>query len=378
MKIFLLGTAYPFRGGLAAYNERLMREFQQEGHEVEIITFTLQYPNFLFPGKTQFADWDAPKNLKISAKLNSINPFNWVKVGKYIKKQKPDLLIIKYWLPFMGPSFGTVARIAKKNKITKVVSILDNIIPHESRPGDKWFSKYFVSPVDAFIGMSQSVLSDLDKFDKNKPRAFCPHPLFDNFGKLLSKNEACEITGLSKETNYLLFFGFIRAYKGLDLIIEAMNDKRIRKMNVKLIVAGEFYEDGQTYYNQIKSLNLDDKIILKTDFIPDDEVSHWFSICDMVVQPYKSATQSGVTQICYHFEKPMLVTDVGGLKEIVPHKKVGYVVDVNAAEVANAIVDFYDNDRVKDFAKHIKEEKKKYLWNRMTSTIKELINGDKM
>lgn len=377
MKIILLGTAHPFRGGLAAYNERLMREFQNEGHEVEILTFTVQYPNFLFPGKTQYADWDAPTDLTIKRKLNSVSPLNWISVGKYIKKQKPDLLLIKYWLPFMGPSFGTVARIARKNKTTRVISILDNIIPHEPRIGDKLFSNYFVKPVDAFVGMSDSVLQDLNKFDTKKPRSFCPHPLFDNFGKALTKKDACAVTQLNPDQNYLLFFGFIRAYKGLDIIIDAMASDRLKHLNLKLIVAGEFYEDGEHYIEQIKKLKLEDKIILKTDFIPDNEVTNWFSVADMVVQPYKSATQSGVTQICYHFEKPMLVTDVGGLKEIVPHNKVGYVVNVDSDAVAEAIQDFYDKDKEELFLEHIREEKKKYLWNRMTSTIKSLLNETK-
>ncbi|MFB6341792.1 glycosyltransferase [Saccharicrinis sp. FJH62] len=371
-KIVILGTAHPFRGGLAAYNERLAKEFIREGNEVIVYTFKLQYPGFLFPGKTQYADWEAPEDLDIRIKVNSINPFNWLKIGREIKRQKPDIFLVKYWLPFMAPCFGTIARIVKKNKTTKVISILDNIIPHEKRPGDTLFSKYFVKPVDGFVAMSDSVMNDLGQFDTVKPRAFCPHPLFDNFGNLIEKKEAIRQIGLDPTYNYLLFFGFIRAYKGLDLIIEAMSYERVRKMPVKLIVAGEFYEDGDKYKQQIADLKLSDQIVLKTDFIPDSEVGQYFCSADMVVQPYKSATQSGVTQIGYHFEKPMLVTDVGGLKEIIPDKKVGYVTQPDGKAIAEALVDFYENKREEMFVINAKKEKQKYLWSRMTRTIYEL------
>lgn len=372
-RIVILGSAYPLRGGLAAYNERLASEFLAEGHEVIIYTFSLQYPGILFPGKTQYADWEAPENLDIRVKVNSVNPLNWIKIGLELKSLKPDILIFKYWIPFMAPCFGTIARIVKGNKVTKVISILDNIIPHEKRPGDTVLSRYFSKAMDAFVGMSQSVLNDLNTFDTKKPRAFNPHPLFDNFGKRLTKSEAAKAIGLSEGGKYLLFFGFIRAYKGLDLLLHAMADERIKEMGVKCIVAGEFYEDEERYHKIIADNKLEDSIILKTDFIPNDEVNRFFSIADMVVQPYKSATQSGVTQIGYHFEVPMLVTDVGGLKEIIPDKKVGYVTAPDSNDIADAIIDFYTNDRSLQFDAGLKEEKKKYLWSKMTNTVFNLI-----
>jgi len=372
MKIILLGTAYPFRGGLAAYNERLMREFQKEGHDVEIVTFTLQYPGFLFPGETQYADWEAPKDIFIKKKLNSVNPLNWIKTAKYIKNQKPDILIIKYWLPFMGPAFGTVAKIVKRNKYTRIVSILDNIIPHEHRVGDKLFSKYFVSAVDAFVGMSKSVLDDLNQFTIKKPRAFNPHPLFDNFGQAVSKQEAADFLNLDNEQKYLLFFGLIRDYKGLDLLLEAMGESKLKEKNIKLIVAGEFYSDSKPYFELIKKHQLENQVIIHRKFIPDPEVKYYFSIADLIVQPYKSATQSGVTQIAYHFEKAMLVTNVGGLAEIIPHRKVGFVVEPNSKEIAKSIKEFYDKNLEETFHKYILAEKEKYAWSKMTGTILDL------
>lgn len=372
MKVVILGSAHPLRGGLATYNERLAREYISQGHEVVIYTFSLQYPDFLFPGSTQYSDQPKPLDLDIRIRVNSVNPFNWWSVGNEICDLKPDLLLIKFWLPFMAPSLGVIARLVKRNGKTKVVSIIDNIIPHEKRMGDFPLAKFFVKSVDAFIAQSKSVLSDLNLFDSLKPKVFNPHPLYDNFGALQSKSEAQKHLGLLEGERYILFFGFIRDYKGLDLILEAMAIKEIKELSVKLIVAGEFYSDKQPYLDLIGKLNIHSNVILKTDFIPDDKVATYFSAADLVVQPYKHATQSGVTQICYHFEKPMLVTDVGGLPEIVPHQKVGYVVDTNALSIAIAIKDFYVNNREKEFVDNTKFEKRKYSWAAMLSSIQSL------
>ncbi len=377
LNIILLGTAHPFRGGLAAYNERLAKQFQDEGHQVTIYTFSLQYPGFLFPGKSQFAECEAPKDIAIRVSVNSINPLNWIKIGREIKKLKPDMLIIKYWLPFMAPCFGTIARIVKRNRKTKVICIVDNIIPHEKRPGDNQLTQYFVKPVDGFVAMSKSVLNDIAFFDKTKAKAFCPHPLFDNFGEIMDKETACKKAGLDPQFSYLLFFGFIRAYKGLDLLLQAFADERLRKFLVKLIIAGEFYEDSKPYTDLIDQLQLINHIVLKTEFIQDNEVGNFFCAADLVVQPYKNATQSGVTQICYHFNKPMLVTNVGGLPEIVPDGIAGYVVDVNPTAIADVLVDFYENNKVDYFTEGILKEKQKYLWSRMTATIYELLKTAK-
>ncbi|MBA7581271.1 D-inositol-3-phosphate glycosyltransferase [subsurface metagenome] len=322
-KILIIGTAYPYRGGLAAYNERLATEFKNNGEEVTIHTFKLQYPGFLFPGKSQFASWEAPKHLSIKRTVNSINPFNWIWLGWKIKRMKPDLVIFKYWIPFMAPCFGTIARIIKRNKKTRIITIVDNMIPHEKRPGDRLLNRYFVKPIDAYIAMSESVLGDIKNIDREKPRALSPHPLFDNFGDILSKEEALNKLGLPDQHKYILFFGFIRDYKGLDLLLKAMAEKEVKDLPVKVLIAGEFYTKPDPYYDLIKQLRIEDRVILKTKFIADSEVKNYFCASDLVVQPYKSATQSGVTQIAYHFNKPMIVTDVGGLAEIVPDGKTG-------------------------------------------------------
>lgn len=369
LSIIIIGSAWPFRGGLAAYNERLATEFLTSGNDVSVETFKLQYPKILFPGKTQFADWEAPEHLEIHRSVNSINPFNWLKVGRRIRKKKPDLVVIKYWIPFMGPCFGTIARQIKKNGHTQVITILDNIIPHENRPGDRAFTRYFIKPLDGFVAMSDSVLSDINSFDRLKPRALCPHPLYDNFGEKVPKTEARKELGLDPDLKYILFFGFIREYKGLDLLLEAFSDSRFERSDIRLLVAGEFYTDPEPYIKLIREQMLEERVILRNDFIPDRDVRYYFSAADLVVQPYRSATQSGISQIAYHFEKPMIVTDVGGLPEIVPDGKVGFVVERDPGKIASAIFDFYDKGLEEDFAKNAAKEKLKYSWNNMVETI---------
>ena len=369
-KIIILGSAYPLRGGLSAFKERLCRAFIENGDIARLVTFSLQYPSLLFPGKTQYSDSEKP-DLDIEVSVNSINPFNWLKIGKRIKKEKPDILIFKYWTPFMAPCFGTIARIVKKNHHTKIITIVDNMIPHERHFYDTLLTKYFTKPVDAYIAMSKSVYDDIERFEPRKIKKLTPHPLYDNYGEKLSKEDALQRLGLEDDCIYFLFFGFIRSYKGLDLLIEAFADARLRKFPVKLIVAGEFYENEKPYLDAIEKFNLSNDIILRTNFIPNEQVKEYFCAADLIVQPYKSATQSGVTQIGYHFEKPMLVTNVGGLAEIIPHGKVGYVVNPVKEEITDAMLDFLNNKP--DFSKGIQEEKQKYTWGKLVLAIKGML-----
>jgi glycosyltransferase involved in cell wall biosynthesis len=373
MKIIIVGTAFPYRGGLATYNERLAHEYVKQGQEIEIITFTLQYPAFLFPGKSQYSTEFAPEDLKINRMINSMNPLNWIKVGRSIKKKSPDMVIFCYWMAFIAPCFGTIARYARSPK-TKMIGLIHNMIPHEPTILDKLFPRYFVKSMDGFVAMAQSVVDDINHFDpENKPKVVSPHPIYDHYGVALTKKEAAVKLGLHEQKNYVLFFGFIRHYKGLDLLLEAFADKRLREFPLKLIIAGEFYENPAPYLQQIIRLGLDNMVELRTKFIPDNEVRNYFSISDIVAQPYRDATQSGVIQIAYHFEKPMLVTNVGGLAEIIPDGKVGYVVDVKPTHIADALVDFFTNNRSKEFIENIRQEKQKYLWSRMTEAINKLM-----
>jgi len=370
-KVVILGSAHPLRGGgLTTFNERMARAFAEQGHQVVIYTFSLQYPGFLFPGKTQYSDEPPPSDLKIKVKVNSINPLNWLKVGKELRKMKPELLVIRYWIPFMAPCLGTIASIVKKNRHTRVVAIADNIMPHEKRPGDKMLTRYFVKRIHGFITMSEAVRNDLMEFGIPLEKStFCPHPLYDNFGDPLSREKARESLGLNLDDQLVLFFGFIREYKGLDLLIRAFAEPALKDMPVKLLVAGEFYSKPGQYFNLEKELDLEGRIIWHTNFIPNEKVREYFCAADIVAQPYKSATQSGVTQVAYHFEVPMLVTNVGGLPEMVPHLKAGYVMNPDPEAIAEAIAHYFISRRQDAFKTFIKEEKKRFTWKNLVDAI---------
>ncbi|MFM1745759.1 MAG: hypothetical protein RLZZ630_1696 [Bacteroidota bacterium] len=372
----ILGPAHPLRGGLAAFNERLARSFQAEGHRVTIFSFSLQYPSFLFPGKSQTTNDPAPKDLNIVTTVNSINPFNWILVGLRLMRLKPDILVFKYWLPFMAPCFGTIARITRLNRHTRTICILDNVVPHEKRPGDRLLTHYFISSIEVFIAMSRQVLNDLRTFTKNKKALLIPHPIYDHYGPLIPPAEARIRLGLEPQTRCILFFGFIRGYKGLDLLIEAMAQPILDDFDGKVIVAGEFYEDQAPYTQRIKELNLTDRFILRNDYIPDDEVRHYFSAADIVVQPYHSATQSGISQMAFHFNKPMIVTDVGGLPEIVHDGKTGWVVPRDPVAIALAIHKTYASGVLDKLVEEVKEEKKKYDWKHMVDGVFQLTSPD--
>jgi D-inositol-3-phosphate glycosyltransferase len=372
MKIISIGPAFPYRGGPATFTDRLTQQFSAEGHDIEIFTFSLQYPKLLFPGKTQYTDGPEPKGIKIIRMINSINPFNWITTGIKIKKAMPDILLIRFWLPFMGPCFGTIARIARSNRHTSVICIFDNVIPHEKRVGDKILTRYFTNSIDGAIAMSETVRNDLNIFRQELPVKLSPHPLFDNYGLPVGRAEALKNLNLDENYSYLLFFGFIRAYKGLDLLIDAFSDSRLRNRKLKLIVAGEFYEDDKPYRALIKKYNLESEIILFDHFIKDTEVPFFFCASDLVIQPYRTATQSGVTQIAFYFEKPMLVTDVGGLREIVQDGNCGYVVKPEPVSITEAVIDYFDNSRMIQFTEGVKKEKEKFSWDKMTKAIIEV------
>lgn len=376
MKIILLGTAYPYRGGLAAFNERLAQQFQKEGHEVEVVTFTLQYPGFLFPGKTQYSTTPDQTGLPITRAINSVNPLSWGSVGRDVARRNPDMVIFAYWMSFMAPCMGSIARSIHRHCKAKVVALVHNMMPHEPSVLDRIFPPYFVKAMDGFVALSQSVVDDIARLDKdNKPKAWNPHPIYDHYGELLPKQDARQLLGLNPDDNYVLFFGFIRAYKGLDLLLEAFADERLRQEKVKLLVAGEFYGDPKPYLDQIAKLGIQDRVVLCNDFIPDNEVNRYFSAADLIAQPYKTATQSGVTQIGFHFEKPMLVTNVGGLPEIVPHGKVGYVVEPQPKPIADALVDFYTSHREPELIEGVRAEKGKYDWSKMTQAFYSLVGS---
>lgn len=373
-KVVIIGSAYPLRGGgIATFNERLAQAYQDRGDEVVIYTFSLQYPSIFFPGTTQFSKEDPPVGLNIKVKINSVNPLNWIRSAFKIAAEKPDLVIVRFWIPFMAPCLGSIARILRWRYKTKIIAITDNIIPHERRFFDFSLVKYFTGSVDGFVAMSKSVLNDISGFDNEKPRIYHPHPLYDNFGEGVSKEEACRRLSLDEKTPYMLFFGFIRDYKGLDLLLGALASSTLSGLNVRLLIAGEFYGNEEKYMDIIRNRNLDDKVVLRTSFIPNTEVYLYFSACDLVVQPYRHATQSGVTQIAYHFGKPIITTNVGGLAEMIPDGKVGYVVSPDPESIAKAIYRFYHEKKAAEFASNVLIERERFSWEGLLEEIDQIV-----
>ena len=362
MKIFIIGPAFPLRGGLATFDELFCRALNEAGHQASIISFSLQYPSVLFPGTSQYdKTGNPPQDIEIHTLINSVNPYSWLSTGKFIQQSKPDLLIFRFWIPFMAPALGTIAKMARKKKI-KVIAITDNVIPHEKRPGDKVLTKYFISKCQGFVTMSEAVMNDLSQFTKSPHKKFLKHPLYTSFGEIISKKEARTRLSLPENEKIILFFGLIRKYKGLDLLLEALSGEQLKEMNVKLIIAGEFYDDKNYYERLIKELNLVDRIYLHAGFIPNEEIKNYFCASNLVTLTYRSATQSGVTQVAFHFEKPVVVTNVGGLSEIIPNDIAGYVAEPNPSDIENKIADYFKLNKEEEFTAGMKKEKEKYDW----------------
>ncbi len=371
MKIIIVSTAYPLRGGIAHYIA-LLGEALSKRHEVHTITFRRQYPSFLFPGKTQEESGEGIHAAPAPQLVDSINPFNWIAVGRSLRKQQPDLVIFKYWLPFFGPCFGTIARWVKRGTRTKVLFICDNIIPHEHRPFDVAFTRYAFRPVDYFIVQSRAVEQQLKEFWPGATYRLVPHPVYNIFGNPMDKQEARRALGIPG-ARVLLFFGYVRAYKGLQVLIRAIASLP-PEMDVRLMVVGEFYDDEQKYRTLVRELDVEDRIIFNSDYVANDKVGRYFSASDAVVLPYISATQSGIAQIAYNFDKPVIATDVGGLAEVIIDGKTGYVVPPeDASRLAAAIKKFYDEGQEAEFAARVRQEKSKYSWDNMVASIEELV-----
>jgi glycosyltransferase involved in cell wall biosynthesis len=367
-KIVIVSPAHPLRGGIAASSERLAETMQAAGHTVVIYSFSLQYPDFLFPGKTQFTDDPPPAGLTIRTRLNSVNPFNWLSSGWQIARERPDDIIVRFWLPIMGPCLGTVLRIARwvAGKRPRITALIDNIIPHEKRPGDRFFVGYFTGACDRFVVMSRSVETEMQQFVTNASAVrYAPHPIYDNYGDPIDAALARQRLSLPAGVPMVLFFGFIRAYKGLDLLLKAL----ATTPGVHALVAGECYGDWDTYQQIIDAHGLADRVHLRTDFIPTDQVRLYFSASDLVVQPYKSATQSGISQIAYHFDKPMVVTNVGGLPEIVTNGVSGYVVEPAETAIADSIRDFFEHDRAAALIAGVRTEKERFSWGNLMGAL---------
>lgn len=366
MKIIIVGPAYPYRGGIADTNESLCETFVEHGHQASIITFTVQYPDVLFPGKSQYRSESEPPDCTIERSIHTINPLNWVRVARKINRMNPDLVIVRYWMPFFAPSLGSITRLLNRNIVT--IAMCDNVIPHEHRIGDGPLTRYFTGSFDGFITLSQTTLTELDQFT-DKPRTSHPHPINTNLGEKVEKSTARAHLMLDPNRRYLLFFGLIRDYKGLDLTLQAMANPAVENLEVHLLVVGEFYEPREKYDALIEELNLQDRVTIVDQFIPTSDIKYYFSAADLVIQTYKTASQSGVSQMAYHFECPILVTDVGGLGEVVLHEQTGYVSDKDPARIAQHVSDYFQSKKMDAFQKKMQSEKHKYSWSSFTEEV---------
>jgi len=356
-KAIFIGPAYPYRGGIAAFNENLATIFQSNNWECKMITFTQQYPDFLFPGKTQLTTEDAPPNLSIKRGIYSTNPLNWLKISKQIIEEKPDILITQYWMPFMAPAFGTILRGVKKGlPETKCVTIVHNFKPHESRIGDKQLNKFIVNRTDNLVCLSKNVADEVKENNPDKNVTTLFHPIYDHYGETLPKEKALEALNLDPNYKYLLFFGLIRAYKGLDNLIKALPLlKNLDK--TKLVIVGEFYENEKDYDKLIEEHDLSDKVIKVNKYIPNDDVPKYFCGAELIVLPYKTATQSGVVPVALHFNKNIVVTNVGSLSELINRHNIGFVAESTPESIAEKINSYFDNpDKLSNDFSNIKEE----------------------
>ena len=372
MKIICIGPGYPLRGGISNFNTALCSNLAAAGHEASIISFSLQYPGFLFPGTSQFEPGDPPSGISIRPMINSVNPLSWIRTARRVRRESPDIVILHHWMPFTAMSLGAIARRLGKKKSFPIIAVCHNVVPHEKQAGWKILNRRLLRACDGFVVLSRSVLDDLSMFTTNENKVFVPNPVYDIFGEPVDREEAARYLGLDPGERYLLFFGLVRKYKGLDLLLNAFARVKDEIEDLRLVIAGEFYEGKDEYMQMIADLSLRGHILLRDQFIPSGEVKYYFSLADLVVQPYRTATQSGISQIAYHFGVPMLVTDVGGLAEIVPDRKVGYVTPVDEEAIAGAILDFFRNGRAAEFRKNILSERKRFSWDAMREQILEL------
>jgi len=372
--IIILGPAHPFRGGIASFNERLATELKSVGKDVKILTYTTQYPSLIFPGKDQFTNDPAPSDLSIERTFSTINPLSWRKTIQKIRKANVDLVLSRFWLPYTSLSTNYIHRKLRTSN-QRQLSIVDNLIPHQHMPGDQYLIKQFLTSVDNYICLSTGVQKDLLSLKKQANSNCILHPVYDHYGDILQKEEAASVLKLNPDFNYLLFFGFIKPYKGLDLLLDSLDKDTLKKYKLKLLIAGDVYGSAKPYLDIIERKQLSEFVIFHQDYIPNDKVPAYFSIADLVVQPYRTATQSGISQIALFYEKPVVVTDVGSLADFVDHQKTGYVVPVDKKEIAASIEQHFANDNHQVMEEAIKKQKQQFSWKSFTEDLLQFANS---
>jgi D-inositol-3-phosphate glycosyltransferase len=376
VNILSIGPGHPLRGGISNFNTALCRNLAASGHRVSIISFSLQYPGFLFPGTSQYDPGEPPGGtagkVEVQQQINYIKPISWIRTARRIRREAPGLVILHHWMPFMAMSLGGIVKRLGRDRPFPVIAVCHNVVPHEKQAGWKFLNRRLLKRCDGFVVLSRSVLDELSMFSDSEFKVYVPHPAYELFGDAVQREDAVRYMGLDPGGKYLLFFGLVRKYKGLDLLLRAFALVKDSLVDLKLVIAGEFYGEKQEYLDLISNLGIGERIVLHDRFIPSREVKYYFSLADLVVQPYRTATQSGISQIAYHFGVPMLVTGVGGLAEIVPDQKVGYVTPVDEKAIAESVLDFFQLDRAAEFRKNVAIERKRFTWDAMSSQILEL------
>ena len=373
MRISLLGPAWPYRGGIAHFQAGLARVLAARGHRVDEVTFRRQYPEKLFPGKSQFDGGPPPDDRAPAAQLiDSLNPLSWPRTARFVAEGGTEVALFMHWMPFFGPAFGVIARRLRKRGV-RVLAVVHNALPHERRPGDQVLTRFALGACDGLVVLSDQVREDVASLGVAAPVAQVEHPVYDGFGDPTPKAEARTELGLPESSPVFLFFGFIRRYKGLHVLLDAWASVRQRVPKAQLVVAGEFYADEAALRAQAAAL---DGVRLDADYVPDDRVGLYVSAADAVVQPYLSATQSGVAQIAFHFGRPVITTDVGGLAEIVPDGEAGLVVPPDdPAALADALVRFVEDDLGDALAAGVRQQRERFSWDRLAEAVERLAAG---
>lgn len=374
MRIILVGPVYPYRGGIAHFTEATAHALKERGHDVTALTFTRQYPRRLFPGRSQLESRPPVRPVPSVRLIDSINPLSWFRAAQHIMREAPDVVLFQQWMPFFAPAFGTIARLLRAQGI-RCLAVVHNALPHERRLGDTALSRYLFNACDGFVALSRMVANDLRRLTSYRvPMQQVAHPPYHQFGDALDAAEARHRLNLPGDAQVLLFFGFVRAYKGLDVLLEALPHIREYLPKVHLVIAGEFYEDEEPYRELIRTQGLTDYVVLHAHYIPTESVPTYFSAADVVVQPYRSATQSGVAQVAFHFEKPVITTDVGELAAEVPDEEAGFVVPPeDPAELAAAVVRFFQEgwaDRLED---GVRRTRQRHGWDEVATAVERLV-----
>lgn len=375
MKIAMIGPVHPYKGGIAHYTDLLCRALREDGNEVQLYSFKFQYPKLLYkkPQKDMKSSGFGTNDADFC--IHTLNPFNWIRVADRIKKQKPELIILQWWHPYFAPCFWSICKLLRREKI---LFVCHNVFPHERFPLDRLLTKWTLGCGRYFITQSKMDARDLLSVKHDAVYRVTPHPTYGMFCKQgMSMQKAREQLQIDQGQRALLFFGFVRKYKGLQYLLEAMKLLKERDFKVQLWVVGDFGEDKDEYVEQIRRFEIGDQVQMVEGYVPDDEVEKYFAASDLVVLPYLSATQSGIVQIAFGFEKPVLVTEVGGLPDVVTNGKTGYVVEPRSAEmIAEAIMDYYINNRREAFVSQIEKEKDRFSWKTFVDTMMEMVRRD--